>query len=413
GGFQWAHVGGEEEPGMGGSIEEVAKKAGVSTATVSRALRGLSGVAESTRQRVLEAAAQLQYMASPPASRLAGGRTGAIGVVVPYVTRWFSAQIVSGAEAVLRAEGLDLLLYNLGDEAGRVRIFDALRKRVDAVLVLGRPLTPTESEVLHTLDVPVVLVGATVPGFPSVRTDDVAGARAAVQHLINLGHRRIGLISGEGSDDGEPMHFTASQDRRHGYRQALAAAGIECDPGLESVGDFTWRGGTRAMAELLSVQSPPTAVFAASDEMAMGALEALRRAGFRVPEDMSVIGFGGHDMAELFGLTTIAQPVVRQGEIAARLLLDLLGRNRPSPSYRSEGAVAANVSGERVTGGGSAVGAGETQPPAGRLGSLTDAALTASPDQSESIVVEVPTRIQIRRTTCTGWSRLDIRPRLP
>ncbi|TFE27095.1 LacI family transcriptional regulator [Frankia sp. B2] len=304
----------------------MAALAGVSTATVSRALRGLPYVAESTRRRVREAAAQLEYVASPQASRLASGHTRTIGVIAD-LTGWVFLQVLRGAEAVLREAGLDLLLYNPGDDSGP---FDALplRKRVDAVLVPCPPLTLMEMRSLQALNIPGVLVGASVPGFPSVRVDDVGGARTAVQHLINLGHRRIGLISGEaagdGSDNRETALSTASADRRRGYREALAAAGIECDPGLEAVGGFTWRGGERAMAELFSVESPPTAVFVADDEMAMGALRALRRARLRVPEDMSVIGFGGHDKAEVFELTTVVQPLARQGKIAAELLLSLL-----------------------------------------------------------------------------------------
>ncbi|WP_242606260.1 DUF3052 family protein [Protofrankia symbiont of Coriaria ruscifolia] len=403
---------------MGGSIEDVAALAGVSTATVSRALRGLPGVAESTRRRVREAAAQLEYVASPQASRLASGRTGTIGVVVPDVTSWVFAQVVSGAEAVLRAAGLDLLLYNLGDDAGRVRFFDALplRKRVDAVLILCPPLTLTEIEFLQALNIPVVLVGATVPGFASVRVDDVAGARAAVQHLINLGHGRIGLISGgavgDESGDREPVPFTAPTDRPRGYRQALAAAGIECDPGLETAGHFTVQGGAQAMAELLSIQSPPTAVFAASDEMAMGALRTLRHAGLRVPEDMSVIGFDGHDMAELFDLTTIVQPAARQGKIAAELLLNLLDRERRSSTDPSNNATGESVGGARVTGDGSAAFAAETHPPTGGPGSLTDTVPAASPDQDAfspdqgaPMPIVVPTSIQIRDTTCPPHER--------
>ncbi|WP_322768007.1 LacI family DNA-binding transcriptional regulator [Frankia sp. Cr1] len=383
---------------MSGSIEEVAALAGVSTATVSRALRGLPNVAESTRIRVVAAAAQLLYVASPQASRLASGRTGTVGVVVPYVTRWFFAQIISGAEAVLRAGGLDLLLYNLGDDAGRARFFDAvpLRKRVDAVLVLCLPLTPMEIEVLQALNVPVVVVGAAVPGFAGVRIDDVAGATVAVRHLINLGHRRIGLISGgatgEGSDDREPMRFTAPTDRRRGYRHALRSAGIPLDSRLEAAGHFTVRGGEQAMAELLSAQAPPTAVFAESDEMAMGALRTLRRAGLRVPDDLSVVGFDGHEMAELFDLTTIVQPVVRQGEIAAQLLLSLLRQETPA----STGA-----SGDDGDGGGGGGGGG------GEMGGSADddaAGESASADTRVNpavpISIVVPTSIHVRGTTC-------------
>lgn len=309
---------------MGGSsLNDVAERAGVSTATVSRALRGLPVVSEATRTRIVAIAEELGYVISPSASRLASGRTHTVGVVVPYVNRWFFAQVIVGVEQALRAGGYDLLLYNLGDDAGRGRFFEEmpLRRRVDAVLVLSLPLAEAEVARLRALHIPVGLVGAAVEGFACVRIDDVAGAATAVRHLVNLGHRDIGLISG---GDDVPMHFTTPLDRRRGYLEVLEAAGIAFDPQLEAVGDFTVAGGQRAMGELLSRARRPTAVFALSDEMAFGAMRTLRMSGLRVPEDVSVVGFDDHDMADLLDLTTIAQPVVEQGAAVARLLLGQL-----------------------------------------------------------------------------------------
>lgn len=274
---------------MPSGIEDVAARAGVSTATVSRALRGLPNVAEPTRERVLAAARELDYVISPTASRLATGRTRAVGVVTPYIDRWFFGQVVSGVESALRAAGMDLLLYVLPDETVRHRFFEdlPLRRRVDGVLVLTLPLVRAEVDALRALDVPVAFVGASVPGCSSVRIDDVAGARLAVQHLVNLGHRRIGMIGG----GYEPSaHFTTPDDRRDGYRAALREAGLAVDPALEIEGGYTVGGGEQAMAELLALPEPPTAVFAQSDEMAMGALRALRRAGLECPGDVSVVG---------------------------------------------------------------------------------------------------------------------------
>lgn len=308
---------------MSATSEDVARLAGVSTATVSRALRSIEGVSPRTRERVLAAVQQLGYVSSPAASRLAGGRTGTVAVVVPYITRWFFGQVVSGAESVLRDHGLDLLLYNLGGVQGRERYFSgqALHKRVDAVLVLCLPLSDAEVHALRGLQVPVAVVGADVEDIPSVRIDDVVGSKIAVQHLVNLGHRRIALISGV---PGDPMGFTAQGDRRRGYRDTLAAAGLPIDPALEAAGYFTIEGGAAAMSELLSRADPPTAVFAESDEMAFGALRTLRRAGLRVPEDLSLVGFDDHELADLMDLTTVAQPVYEQGRLAARLLVDAL-----------------------------------------------------------------------------------------
>src|SRR3954452_8556095 len=159
------------------SMKDVAPEVGGSTATVSRALRGLPRVSDETRVKVLQVAARLDYVASPHAASLASGQTRAVGVIVPFVTRWFYGSVIQGAEELLREAGYDLLLYNLGgDQAARDRVFRGhpLRKRVDAVLVLS--LTPTDDEVasLARLDRPVAAVGATVDGWASVRIDDVA-----------------------------------------------------------------------------------------------------------------------------------------------------------------------------------------------------------------------------------------------
>ena len=308
---------------MWATSDDVARMAGVSTATVSRALRGVDGVNPRTRERVMAAAHHLGYVSSPAASRLAGGRTATVAVVVPFITRWFFGEVISGAEGVLRGRGLDLLLYNLGHVEGRERYFsgEALQQRADAVLVLCLPLSDVELEALGGARMPVALVGADIEGRPSVRIDDAAGARTAVQHLINLGHERIALISGT---PGDSMGFTAQLDRRRGYRQTLQSAGLEADPSLDVPGDFTVEGGEMAMARLLSHPRPPTAVFAESDEMAFGALRTLQRAGLSAPRDISLIGFDDHQLAGLMNLTTIAQPVREQGAKAAEMLLDVL-----------------------------------------------------------------------------------------
>ncbi len=310
---------------MAASISDVARLAGVSIATVSRSLRGLPNVSTGTRERVQRAAAELSYTASPTASSLASGRTRTVGVVVPYVTRWFFSQVVAGTEAVLRDNGFDLLLYNLGGEAGRLRFFDRLplRRRVDAVIVIALPLQGEEIAQLRGLDVPVALVGSTVPGFAGVRIDDVEGATKAVRHLLALGHERVALISARAD---ERMHFTAPVDRRVGYQAALTAAGLPVDPALDVTGHWGLTEGAQAMADLLALPDPPTGVFAESDEMALGALRTARRCGLRVPRDVSVVGFDDHEMSDLLDLTTVAQPVREQGVLAATLLLDAIDR---------------------------------------------------------------------------------------
>jgi LacI family transcriptional regulator, repressor for deo operon, udp, cdd, tsx, nupC, and nupG len=306
-------------------IDDVARLAGVSTATVSRALRGLPLVSEETRARVAEAAAALGYVASPSASRLAGGRTGSVGVVVPRITRWFFATVVEAAEETFYQHGWDLLLYNLGGhEQARRRLLhtQTLRKRVDAVMLVATPLDPDDVPML-TLPGVTVSGGTAVPGWPSFRIDDVATARIATEHLLELGHTRIAHIAGDPNDE---LAFTTPTDRRFGYESALAAAGLKPDPELCVAADFTVAGGESAMRELLRRDGKPTAVFAAGDEMAMGAMRALRQAGLRVPDDISIVGIDDHDLAAALGLTTVAQPAAEQGRLAAWALLHpLLG----------------------------------------------------------------------------------------
>lgn len=302
------------------SIRDVAQDVGMSTATVSRALRGLPRVSADTRARVLESALRLGYVASPSAAGLASGQTRMVAVIVPYVTRWFFAAVVHGAEEVLRERGYDLLLYNLaGDRDARHRVFQThlLSKRVDAVLILS--LTPTVQEIswLRQLGRPVAMVGAEVPGWASVCIDDDEAARTAVNHLTSLGHRRIAYVGGATDE----LDFLAPLARRRGYRAAMHEAGLPLEQRLERIGDFTIGGGIRAGRELLDQADPPTAIFAASDEMAIGVLRAARELGLEVPGDVSVVGIDDHEMAEFFDLSTVAQPVHDQGRMAAGLVL--------------------------------------------------------------------------------------------
>lgn len=317
---------------MGITIRDVAAEAGVSTATVSRALRGLPNVDETTRQRVKAVADRLDYVISPSASRLASGRTGSVAVVTPYIARWFFGQILSGVESVLQKAGMDLLLMTVSSPDGEVRTPAAqrLRHRVDGALVLVLSPDDEELRAVLNLNMPTSLIGLAAPNVSSVMIDDVGAARIATQHLLNLGHRRIGIIGGRPS-----RPFTAEDDRTEGFRGALREARVTFDPSLEAFGAFTFDGGERAMTQLLAVPERPTAVFAMSDEMAFGAMRALRDHGLTPGRDVSVIGIDGHEMSELVNLTTVAQPVVEQGRIAAQALLaQITGQNGAPEAIR-------------------------------------------------------------------------------
>lgn len=317
---------------VGITIRDVAEAAGVSPATVSRALRGMPNVNAQTRARIKAAAGRLDYVASPSASRLASGRTGSIAVITPYISRWYFATVLSGVETVLQAAGMDLLLLCIDDGAHSLDLPSAaqrLRRRVDGALIIAMPPTDSQVREVLELDMPTSLVGVTTEGVPGVAIDDAYAARQATQHLINLGHERIGLIGGSTVE----AHFTAETDRERGYRQVLASNDIPVDHSLITHGYFTIAGGERAMTNLLTLPQPPTAVFAMSDEMAFGALRSLSLHGLVAGRDVSIIGIDGHDVSEHLDLTTVAQPVRELGRMAAESLLAQIqaGAEEPLP----------------------------------------------------------------------------------
>jgi len=314
-------------------IDDVARLAGVSTATVSRALSGNGPDSNRTRARVVQAASELGYVVSSDASSLASGRTRNIGAVVPHLNRWFFTSVIEGAERVLLGQGYDLTLYNLsGDGGERRRVFDhhLLRNRVDAVFTVSLELAEEEVGRLLALGKPVVGVGGPLPGVSTLTIDDLAVARLATDHLISLGHTRIAHIGGSQEFD---LDFHIPTSRRLGYEQALRDAGLPVDEQLHRASDFTLPGGYDAAKQLLgSPHERPTAIFAASDEMAIGAILAARDLGLSVPRDVSIIGIDDHPLADFFGLSTVAQHPDRQGEQAAALLLDALQAARAAPT---------------------------------------------------------------------------------
>ncbi|WP_439591248.1 LacI family DNA-binding transcriptional regulator [Microbacterium sp.] len=307
------------------SIDEVARHAGVSTATVSRALSGRGHVSEPTRARVEASAKSLGYVVSSSASSLASGRTRNIGVLVPFLDRWFFSTVLSGVASALMRRGYDITLYSLtADHQARLEIFDTFlrRQRVDGVIAISIELGEAETERLVELGMPVIAIGGPNPRLTTLTVDDVAVARLATEHLLALGHREIAHIGASPEFD---IDFHIPTHRRQGFEQALADAGIPVRPGLFEPADFTIEGGFRAAKQLLGKPGGrPTAIFAASDEMAIGALLAARELGYRVPEDLSVVGIDGHELGEFFRLTTVDQFPLGQGERAADAILDQL-----------------------------------------------------------------------------------------
>jgi LacI family transcriptional regulator, repressor for deo operon, udp, cdd, tsx, nupC, and nupG len=306
------------------TIGDVAKAAGVSVATVSRALRGLERVSPDTRERVMAAAADLHYVASPAATSLVSGRTRGIGVITPFFNRWFFATVISGIEKVLRDEGHHVLLVDLEGHTFDTRLpitQSMLWKRADGVILLNIPTEPSEHELLERLDVPIVTVGNRQDGWPSVRIDDRAAMELAVRHVIGLGHRAIAYA---GTVPSSATHLQTPFDRRRAFLAVLREHGIEQPERWNVQCDWSAQDAARHAAGLLSSPDRPTCVVAASDEIAFGVVSAALGLGLSVPRDVSVIGIDDHVHASIWDLTTVRQDVESQGRRAGALMLDAL-----------------------------------------------------------------------------------------
>jgi LacI family repressor for deo operon, udp, cdd, tsx, nupC, and nupG len=314
------------------TIEDVAAAAGVSVATVSRAIRGLPNVATSTRDRVQRIAAELSYRADPAASRLATGRSQAIGVAVPVLNGWYFSNVVAGVEAVCTEAGYDTVVLGISSAEQRARLIhdtDGIHRRIDGLVFVDVSYSDDELIGLADRNLHVVTIGARSSVFPSVGIDDVEVGRLATEHLIELGHRRIAVLTGLAED---PLAFPVPLRRLEGYGLAHRSAGLETDRSLEVVGNFSVAGGYEAVNELLALDEPPTAIFAMSDEMAFGAIQLARERGIQIPRDLSIVGVDDHELSVVVDLTTIHQDVEDHGARAARLLLDGLSTERPIPA---------------------------------------------------------------------------------
>ncbi|GAB3614410.1 LacI family DNA-binding transcriptional regulator [Humibacter ginsengisoli] len=313
-------------------IDDVARASGVSTATVSRALRGLPNVAAETRETVRRAADALGYVPSSSAAGLATGRTMAMGAVVPSVSRWFYTAVLEGIDRELRSASYDLILFNLGGRGGdRSRVFhrSILRKRTDALVALCLDFSAEERRQLASTGHPAIVVGGPVRGIRHIGIDDLGIACAATQHLIELGHREIAFLGG---DDEEGLNHVVPQARRAGWERAMAAAGLPVRPDLVLHGGFDTATSRRVVDAMLHAgRRHPTAIFAGSDEMALGALLSLWAQGLRVPQDVSVIGIDGHPLSRVFSLSTFEQDPGEQGATAVRMLLAELAGDPARP----------------------------------------------------------------------------------
>jgi DNA-binding LacI/PurR family transcriptional regulator len=305
------------------NMADVAREAGVSIATVSRALRGVPGVSQATRDRVERIAHELSYVISPEASALSTGSTGRVAIVVPHLDAWFYSAMLASMAPVLRAADLDMLVYQVEGQAQRAAFLRELpaRRKADAVIITALPMALAEVERLDLLGVHVVVAGGSIRDHPHVQVDDLAAGRLAVQHLVDMGHRRIGMVR---TSDTDGTTWSSDLLRVRAWRETLASAGLDAPDELLVTEAYGAGAGGRAMARLLALPDPPTAVFAYSDELAFAAMAQARSSGLRVPEDVSVVGVDGHPLGEQVGVTTVDQDVAGQGRLAAEMAVRLL-----------------------------------------------------------------------------------------
>lgn len=302
------------------TIRDVARAAGVSVATVSRVLNNHARVRSETRTRVTAAALALDYTPNEVARSLITNRTHAFGVLLPDLYGEFFSEVLRGVDLRARRDGFHLLVSSShADGEDLVGALRSMRGRIEGLIVMAPDVDTAALVQAAGVDIPLVLLdpGVRAVNCDSISIDNAAGARTAVEHLLGLGHRRIATITG-------PVQNADARQRLAGYRRALEEHGIAVDAAFETAGDFTEPSGYAAVARLLELRPRPTAIFAANDYMAIGAMSALTQAGLRIPEDVAVVGFDDIAMARYLNppLTTVNVDLLDLGARAVQRLVD-------------------------------------------------------------------------------------------
>jgi LacI family transcriptional regulator len=311
------------------TIKEVAARAGVSVATVSRALNGIGPVRKATYERVMEAARALRFVPHSGARSLSTRTTHTVGLIMPELHGEFFSEVIRGADLAARRRGYHLIVS--GSHSNReemAAVVRTMRGRVDGLLLMS-PEVALDG-IIRDLpaQMPLVTVNATTKRFPPVTIDNRGGSHTVVNHLAALGHKRIAFIGGPGGN-------ADATERLRGYRESCDAQTIVCSPDLEFNGDFSESSGYAAALEILDLKPRPTAIFAANDAMAIGAMFALRENGVDVPDDIALVGFDDIPIARYVTprLTTVTVAISELGRRAFEILLDSIantnGRRTP------------------------------------------------------------------------------------
>ena len=315
------------------TIKDIARKAGVSIATVSRSINGEDGVGPETRERIQAIARRLNYFPNLSARGLVARRPNAIGIVIPRTSEFafsnpYYSEILKGIEKKTRESG-HYLVFSFSEEDCYARMVQ--HQLAAGVIVLANRMDDPRVEEAWRMKIPLLLIpgNSRQPAIPSVDVDNMDGAYQAVSHLVHLGHRRIAFING-------PANSKYSLERLDGYRKGLKKNSLPLQKGWVLGSDFTQQGGYEGMKKLLSLQAPPTAVLVINDFSAMGALRAAREIGWRVPKDISIVGFGDVPFSSMTDppLTTIREPFQQMGMEAAGILLDRVSGKRHASRHR-------------------------------------------------------------------------------
>lgn len=308
------------------TIYDVAREAGVSMATVSRVVNNNPNVKPQTRKKVFEAIERLGYRPNAVARGLASKKTTTVGVVIPDISNSIFAEVARGVEDIATMYHYNIILCNADMKKEKeIRVINTLlEKQVDGLLFMGGVVSDEHIQAFNTSSVPIVLCGTTSVNetIPSVDIDHEMAAFEAVSRLIEEGHRRIAMISGTLQDP------TVGFNRYHGYKRALEQAGLQVNDEWVRIGNYRYDSGVEAMKYFLELDEKPTAVFCATDEMAIGAIHTIQDYGLNVPSDISVISIDNIRMASMVRpqLTTVAQPMYDIGAVSMRLLTKLMNK---------------------------------------------------------------------------------------
>ncbi len=302
------------------TIQDVAKTAGVSVSTVSRVLNNKIDVSSETQERVRSVIEELGYTTNLAARSMRSSKNNLVGLIMPDIAYPFAIEVMRGANQAIAESEFDLLVYTTGDiyKSGRAsheqKFVSLLNNSITDGTIIVAPVTGEFST-----DAPIVSIDPLMsnPSYPAVHATNYQGSTDAMNYLLKLGHRRIGFISGR-------TELESSRRRLKGYREALEKAGLSVDESLIASGDYTTKTGIGCSRELLSLDNPPTAIFASNDQTAMGVYQVAQELDLRIPEDLSVIGFDNIMESKYMKLTTVDQFIYEMGYMATQMLIKLI-----------------------------------------------------------------------------------------